>query len=220
MADDDKPTGLEALAAKVDTLLKRVPAPEPAAGDMDDFRPGSAEWRIRQLLKVNQTLREELAGLAPAAQQAVEERVATVQQEAAAAVTAVQQRSHVDVALVQAGLNDEHGREALRTYWMGLPKEGRGKDPAAWWGQQVEAMAAHLADPEKVEAPAVPRTLLGYIPEAEAADKPKPKPRARGVDRTVTNDAPPDFAARVAKARAEGNWTALRALTAEADGRG
>lgn len=148
---------------------------------MDDFKPGSAEWRIRQLTRQNRELRTSLEALGPQAETIVATRVREVQEAAAKEVERITRTHAEDMTLHEAGLTDPLGRRTLRQAWEGVAKAERGDSPVAWWAQQVEAHKAHVADPAK-PAPAVPRPLTVYLPQVEAQQR-RGTAGVGGVDR-------------------------------------
>lgn len=76
------------------------------------------------------------------------------------------------------------------------PKATRGATPAEWWAGVTTALEAHTADPEKVQAPKVPRSLKDYLPTPKVeAEQPK------GANGANARTAPPRVDAGVTKAQ-------------------
>lgn len=98
-----------------------------------------------------------------------------------------------ELQLMEKGLSDSDGRALALKAWESAPATTRGKTPAEHWGQLVAAQHAHLADPEKVQPPAVSKALGAYFPAPPEAEKktatpqgspgrPAPRPPPRGID--------------------------------------
>lgn len=187
MSNPDPADKAEGLLKRIEALLSRAPA-----GDDDDLSAGKAVPYDR-FFKVNQR--------AKAAEDALSAMRAEVQgirddhskawndfkTQTAVEVTAVATRYQEDLQLVQAGM-DDLGRETLRAHHRRLPEAERAKAPAAWWGGQLEALAAHRADPEKVPAPTLPPALAVYLPPAPSAPsaEPAPAPSAAAGPNVIT----------------------------------
>lgn len=206
MADIDP----ESLA---ETILRKLRARKPADEDDEDIDTGSrgrgnAESRIRRLVEERNAARKELQemgaeveALRAAGKQAAldlkaahDKALADLREQASKEVQSLAARSQEDLAMVDAGLRDPVGREALRLAWNAAPKAERGDSPMQWWQTVVAQRDAHLADTTK-PAPALPKALQGYLPDPPKVDPPKPAPAPRSgakpppVDRKVTVDA-------------------------------
>ena len=170
------------LADKIARALGR----NPATGDEDDgddYGRGRSvpRERLNREIDRRKRLEADLAELQTSLQTLQDGY--TSQIEAFKAATAEQvkglgQRHAEDIALIDAGLTDAMGRQVVRQAWEAAPKDARGRSPAEWWGQTLEAHRAHLADPETAAAPTVPRPLTPYLPAAEAP-APSPAPAQR-----------------------------------------
>lgn len=173
MADID----LDALAKRITATLRG--APRPAVDDEEEpaGRGGrSSEGVIATMKAELKALRAREAALAQDFadyQTAAKADTVKLREDAAGQVAALAQRHAEDLTLTQHGVADPLGRETVRRAWDAQPKDGRGKSPADWWGQQVAATKAAAADP-KLQAPEVPTPLRGYLPPVEA---PKPAPQ-------------------------------------------
>ena len=142
---------------------------------------------------------QELAGKVDQLEQGYRSQVEQMQTATADQVSTIGKRHAEDLALVDAGITDVLGRQAVRTAWEKLPKDARGKSAADWWRGSVQALEAHRADPEShPAAPEIPRTLAGYVPQvSEAAPEtngtPKGPPSALGPAQIPGLDSvPPD----------------------------
>ena len=223
MADDEKVGGAEAIAKAVADALARL---ERSRGPDDDEQTNGQAVPYHKFARANDRAKaaeEALAALGSQVQEyqtSIEARQ-TAQQEALAQKVGSLQARHVDdLALVDLGFTDPQGRDALRAFWGGLEEGARGDTPAAYWAAQVEAHKAHAADPEKVEAPTVPRTLAGYLPAlGDAETKPDQVRGGLRSGRYMTPDArtstapPADLAEKIRQAQAQGDWAAVRKLT-------
>jgi hypothetical protein len=88
---------------------------------------------------------------------------------AAEDVTKISQHHSQELALHDVGLTDVLGRNALRQAYEMLPQDGRPDSPLDYYQSLLSARAAHAADPESAEAPQLPKTLVAYLPEVQAA---------------------------------------------------
>jgi len=102
-----------------------------------------------------------------------EQKIAALDQHYKAALTereaAINAQHLEDLALADLDIKDDLGRSATRQAWESTPEDKRGESPSKWWAGIREQYAAHLAEPETVAAPAVPRTMLGYLAQPGAA---------------------------------------------------
>jgi hypothetical protein len=153
-----------------DGILRRLAAvlSQQPRDDDDDHAEGKpipyhrwAEGR-RQLREA----REALAALQAQVEQLRTAHVAALAEVRTAAAREVRdlgQRHAEDLALVDLGVTDPGGREALRAEFLRIPEATRPKEgPARWW---TDLLAARKAKPEET---AIPRTLLAYLPQEQA----------------------------------------------------
>lgn len=159
-----------------------------AADDEGDGggRDGSRDGRIQELSRERRALlaeREALrADLAKVGEARVAELKALKEGFANELARFAQGKDH-ELQLMERGLSDSDGRTLALKAWESASATTRGKTPADHWGQLVSARDAHLADPEKVQAPAVSKALAAYFPAPATGDKSaagaqgKPAPR-------------------------------------------
>lgn len=169
----------------------------------------------REMIADMRGLREELGGLKQQQTQAqsgyeskLAEALAAKDTEFATRLEGFDNTRREDLALSDAGIKDDLGRTAVRQAYQALPEDKRGDGTAAdWWATTLDAQKAHLADPENVSAPSIPRTLLGYIPgEVGPTTVSHPnteKGRAKGPQGNVT-------AADIAGAKTMEEYNALK----------
>jgi len=146
--------------------------------------------RFRQQVDARKSLEAELTELRAQVEQlqtGYQSQLDQIKAETAEQMKTVAQRHQEDIRLVEHGIKDDLGRAALRQAWESQPKDARGKSPAEWWGQQVEALEAHRANPEEAPAVEVPRVLQGYLPSTPA---PAPAPSRGGPPRVDAGAAP------------------------------
>lgn len=161
----------DGLAGKIAAALRGMGG---SSGDDEDYgsRPRSVPYdRLQREIDLRKRAEAALAELQPqveALAQAHEGALGKVREDTAAELKRIQGIHREDLLLVDAGVTDPLGRQAVRTAWANMDKEGRGKSAAEWFGGLVEAHKAHTADPDKVEAPQIPRTLQAYLPTGEA----------------------------------------------------
>ena len=183
MADD--PTGIL-------TQIRDLLAGQKSSATDDDFDDGGGGRvpvaRLRRVIDERNALRQQLAEMGSRVeelQKGYAAQLEDIKAQTAEQVKGLSSRHAEDLQLVDLGLRDPLGRQALRAAWEHQPKDGRGKSPADWWQQQVEAQKAHAADPEAATAPSVPATLTGYLPTVEAP-APAPAPQSsRGAPPTA-----------------------------------
>lgn len=146
--------------------------------------------RFRQVVDARKGLEAELSELRAQVeqlQQGYKSQLDAIKSETADQMKQVAQRHQEDLRLVEHGIKDDLGRAALRQAWESQPKDQRGKSPAEWWGQQVEALNKHRENPDEAPAVEVPRVLQGYLPAAPA---PAPAPARGGPPRVDKGAAP------------------------------
>lgn len=176
---------MDTLAGKIAKMLGRNKAP----GDddsLDDY--GRRADRVpydRFQAKVNEVkaLREQLAEVG-AEFSTFKEQSSTWRSEFEAAhansVTELGTQHQHSLSLVEAGIKDPLGRQAVRAAWDRAPKSTRGANHAEWFEGLVQARSAAHLD-ESLTAPDIPRTLAGYLPELQApppaTTKGRPPPR-------------------------------------------
>lgn len=107
-------------------------------------------------------------------------------------LTEVQGRMQQKVELVRLGLDDEFGIDALNSAYQRLPDDNRPETVVDYYQGLIEARQAHAADPDAHEAPSIPKTLQGYMPEVKAPEPAKEQsPRSRrGPPPTEQNTRP------------------------------
>jgi len=173
MADIDH----EVLAKKITASLRGAPRPSIDDEEEPTSRGGRSSESVIAMMKAElKALRAREAALAQDFadyQSAAKADTVKLREEAAVQVAELARRHAEDLTLTEHGVADPLGRETVRRAWDAQPKDGRGKSPADWWGQQVAATKAAAADP-KLQAPEVPTPLRGYLPLVEA---PKPAPQ-------------------------------------------
>lgn len=165
MADE---TEVKSLLTQIQQALSRAKTDD--ADDGGGGGKGSVPYE--RFFKVNQraqaaeqalnALQAQVGDLEKGYQAALDE----FKKAAAAEVAQLGQRHQEDLALVDLGV-DADGRSALRAAYQRLPEDKRPKSVVDYWKGQMEAYQAHAKDPEKVEAPAIPRTLTPYLPKPE-----------------------------------------------------
>ncbi len=185
-------------------ILDRIKGHEPDANH-DRDREQIPRWRLNEEAAKRKTAEDALVAL-DAAHKA---EIKRLREDASGQVARLATQHQEDLALVDRGISDPLGRSAVRMAWDQQPAEARGKSPIEWWDQQIGAHKAHLADPEKAAAPAVPRALAPYLPTPAAEPAPaQATPPERGVrraaalstDRGVSTAPPQSKEARAAKA--------------------
>lgn len=192
------------LAAKLDAILSKL---DNTPDDDGEGKEGPVSYP--RFYKVNEQRKAAVAAL-----QELKAEYGTVRQQAQAAVqetaTAWEgklQQAHagfeLDLQLGDMGL-DRDGRAVLKMAWQGQPEEARGDSPAAWWKAVTTAHSAHLADPEKAAAVAVPKPLTPYLP-APAVKAPPSYNGASGSP-VIANLLSPDRGVRI------GSTTATQAI--------
>lgn len=194
MADIDT----DSLASKIAAALGRAPKPQPDE-DVGDLRgEGRASARIRDLIRERDEARAQTQALLPQIDElrgGFAAKLKEAQENAAKEVAAISSRHTEDLGLVEAGVRDPLGRQALRQAWEVQPKATRPESPAAWWAGIVAARDAHLAAPETAAMPVIPRTLLSYLPDPPKAADPPPKgqkaPPKSGAEKPKTNGSDP-----------------------------
>ena len=180
--DQQQQVDVDGLAARV---LAAIGKHRPA-GDEDedeyDRRPRAVPYdRLRREIDRRRQLEKALADLGKdveALQQARAAELKKFREDTAAEVKRIGQQHAEDLALVDAGLTDAMGRQVARAAWEAAPKDQRGKSVAEYWSGLVAAHKAHLADPDKAQAPEVPRPLTPYLPQAEEGGEGAGKGRA------------------------------------------
>jgi len=168
--DDDEAHGTD---GDVKALQKRLKDNIAARREMaSDFRT------FRQELEKAKTQTGEIE---KTWQQRLEEATAAKEQEFAGRLEQFAAMSAEDLLLSDHGIKDDLGRNAARTAFQALPEDARSeKNVAQWWGETTQAWQAHQADPENVEAPSIPRTMIGYLPQPA---KGAPKTRMPNTER-------------------------------------
>ena len=176
---------MDTLASRIAKMLGR----NKALGDddsLDDY--GRRADRVpydRFQSKVNEVkaLREQLAEVGAEFTSYKEQASAWRTQfetDHAASVTELGTQHQHSLTLVEAGIKDPLGRQAVRAAWDRAPKSTRGANHAEWFEGLVQARSAAHLD-ESLTAPDIPRTLAGYLPElqapAPATTKGRPPPR-------------------------------------------
>jgi hypothetical protein len=193
MSEENPDTIAERVSRAVSSALSR----HSDADDVDDY--GSSRGRVpydrfKSAIDQRNQAREELAELGRqlhTLQTAYKTQLDGLKTHAATEVAALASRHQEDLSLVDAGIRDDLGRVAVRQAWEAQPEDARGKSPAMWWKQTLEAHAAHVANPEEAPKVDIPRILLGYMPDAPAA-APAPAPTSRQpprVDKGATRKA-------------------------------
>ena len=174
---------LDALATKMMARFKRPPA------DDDDGDEGSSGKvpveRLRREIARRKELEAKIGEVeaeVSAFRAAHDKALAAIKAQTADELKGIAGRHAEDLGLVEAGIRDPMGRRAVRDAWEAAPKEARGESASKWWTSTLAARDAHLADPEKVAAPEIPRVLVGYLPEPVQAQtqtkQAKPPPTA------------------------------------------
>ncbi len=181
---EDPNTLAERVSRAVASALSRN-----TGSDYDDEPSGrSVPYdRFRSVVEQRNQVREELTELGrqlETLQEAYDNQLDKLKADTAAQVAGLAQQHQEDLLLNEAGIRDSLGRSAVRQAWEAQPEAARGKSPAQWWQQQLEAMNAHRANPDEVPAVEIPRILQGYLPEAPAAPKSSSPPQVdRGAAR-------------------------------------
>ena len=99
------------------------------------------------------------------AQSAHEKALTEAQESHAAQLLGLNSVHSDDLRLSDSGIRDELGRSAVRQAFGLLPEDQRqDKTSADYWEGLVTAARAHKQDPDKNAAPAIPRTLIAYLP--------------------------------------------------------
>jgi hypothetical protein len=174
---------VNALATRLRDLLSNR---QPVMDEEDDGRgpPRSVPYhRFRQELDARKAMDAHLAEMTEqleALQQGYQSQLEAMREQMATEVKSLQQAHNEDIQLIEAGFDDQLGRQTLRSVWNGMPKGERGDSISGWWAGQLEAHKAHVADPEAVAAPAVMRLrpLTPYLPTIEppkAEEPPAPQ---------------------------------------------
>ena len=173
MSDFDYDT----LVTKLTAAFGRKP---PAGGDDDDelterrYDRGRLQREI-DLRKTAQRRADDLGAEFEAFKTGTAAMLADLKATTADTVGGLQRRHSENLTLSET--LDGAGRTAVRSHWDGLAKEGRGKNPAEWWTGQLSAHALHGEDAEANPAVDLPRTLSGYLPQAEQPQGPAPRSR-------------------------------------------
>lgn len=181
MSDNDGGGGvdLDGLAARIATMLGRnKPTGDPDGDDYEDGgrRPNKVPYsRFQDKAREVKALREQLSELGTAFED-FKAQTATwqqgVQDSTAEELKRITGKHAEDLSLgFEGGIRDPLGRKAVRAAWDAQPKEGRGKSASEWWGGLLESRKAHATSGEG-EAPAIPPTLAGYLPQLEAPKAP------------------------------------------------
>jgi|FLOH01.1.fsa_nt_gi hypothetical protein len=152
--DDDPTSDVKALRQR---LSKEAARRRDLAADLGRVTQEFAAIK-QQHVEVATTAEQRIAALAQQHETALAERIA-----------AVHSQHLEDLAMADLDIKDDLGRSATRQAWESTPEDKRGESPSKWWAGVREQHAAHLADPEKVAAPSVPRTMLGYLAQPGAA---------------------------------------------------
>jgi len=171
---DEKTTDYDGIA---DRILAKLRGASKSSEDLDDdpdLDSGKRGYvrvdRLRREIDRRKALEQQLAEVVPQVE-GLKGGLAKLREDTAADLGRVTARHAEDIELIDLGMTDAIGRSALRAAWGGMPKADRGKSASEWWGGQIEATKAHYADPEKAEAPTLPRALQPYLP---------PKPEESG----------------------------------------
>ena len=214
---DDKSAG---LLSQIEALLSRVKEPAAVADD------GKGPVAYSRFFEANQNLKAAREGLTALQSEVAElktshaARLKEIQEEAGKSVSAVHNRYQENDALRGLGL-DADGADEVRRQYGKLPEAGRPESPVAFWQSNLEAVAAHRADPEKVAAPQLPKTLTPYVPQPDAPAEPSAPSSAGGrqkgggvvlrqnVDQGVVRGERKTQAQKVAAAVASGDQAAF-----------
>jgi len=164
------------LIAKIDALLNKLSK----AGDGDgDITPGNKvpfhRFEAKRLIadasvEALQEMRAEVTALSTG----FDTKLTAAKELHATQIGAQAATNAEDMTLRDEGF-DGAGRTALRDEWGRQPEATRGDNPVAWWKGQTDALALHRKDPDKNDAPGVPRTLQAYLPEPEKPAAPAKK---------------------------------------------
>lgn len=185
MPDAETPTTEGLLKQIADALRGRKPDDD-QDDDQDNGRDRPVPYsRFQDQVRRRKDAESKLAVLAERVadlEKASQKELKKAREDLAAQVAALGQRHQDDLALVDAGLTDGLGRDVLRQHVASLPEASRPKSAPEYWRGILTEHAAHLADPEKVKAPTVPRALTPYLPaparepEPPAGQRPRQEP--------------------------------------------
>ena len=174
--------GLDALAAKVNEILGRLPRGSDGGGD-GEGGDGGRPVPYHRFQEVNTKARaatEALTGIQAEIERlraAHAAEVSGVKKQLADYATSAEMRRVEDVGLARSGL-DEVGIQTMRSAWEREPKATRGESPVKWWEGQVAIAKEHAADPKK-PAPALHPTVAVLLPKFEP---PKDAGKGNGRD--------------------------------------
>jgi len=201
MADNEQKADLDLdLDSLADKILGRLRRAKPPEND-DDYeeepvRGRDAQARIRQLVSERRALQNELGEIKAQVEQlqsAHQTALDDLRSHAAEQVTQIRQRHDEDLSLVDLGVTDPLGRDAIRGAWQAAPKDAKGKGPVDWWQSLTEAHKAHAQAPDEAQAPSVPRLLTPYLPEIQAADTTQGNAGASGASGAAQGAATATF---------------------------
>jgi len=194
--DDDEAQGTDGDAKALQKRLRdNIAARREMAADFRSFRQ-ELEGVKKGRAELEQTW-----------QQKVDQAVAAKEEEFAGRLEQFAGMSAEDLLLSDTGIKDDLGRNAARTAFKSLPEDRRAdKNVAQWWGDTVAAWQAHQADPENVQAPQVPRTMIGYLPSAGKPGNTTPLPN------TERNRADRKGGVTAADMNAAKDWNEFKAL--------
>jgi hypothetical protein len=178
---EDPNTLAERVSRAVASALSRN-----TGADYDDEPGGRAVPydRFRSVVEQRNQVREELTELGrqlETLQEAYDNQLDKLKSDTAAQVAGLAQQHQED------GIRDSLGRSAVRQAWEAQPEAARGKSPAQWWQQQLEAMNAHRTNPDEAPAVEIPRILQGYLPESPQPAKSSPPQVDRGAARKTNS---------------------------------
>ena len=177
---------MDGLVAKIRAAIGKSSSAHGEGDDGDEGRgpPRSVPYhRFREERDARKALASELGDLGAqveALRGGYDASLAKLREDTAGEVTGIQARHNEDIGLIGAGFRDPLDRQTLRTAFEAQPKSTRGKNAGEWWDAQTVAHAAHIADPETIAAPSIPRPLTPYLPAPEAAPVAAAEPASNG----------------------------------------
>jgi len=172
----------DSFAAKVQSAMDDMEAEGDPGADVSALKKRVSDLtsKYREAITANRELLEGLGTVKSehdqfrqSSAQALEAALQAEREQHTQALEQFQGMHAQHLQLSDLGIREDLGRKAVGDAFGALPEDKRGEadNAASWWSQIVETQNAHLADPENVAAPSVPRTLLGYLPAPGAPDK-------------------------------------------------
>ena len=156
---------VKSLLAQIQKALGRAKSEDDGGGDNKGAVPYERFFKVNQRALAAEQALEALGGKVEDMEKAHASKLDELKQTAASEVAQLGQRHQEDLGLVDLGF-DADGRAALRAAYQRLPEAQRPKTVVDYWKGQMEAHQAHAKDPDKAEAPSIPRTLTPYLPNS------------------------------------------------------